>query len=402
MITRRALTIIIATLLVLGFAQGAATAGPVRSLCSYDPARGEVPSDFGLQACVDGQGIWLRNDLSVPVTVRASGDVGDRANVEVDQTVAAILTRKLHGDSNVMMPNDLVRFPLGSGSAEVTLVDTAAGGKYILVTTLTKFLPTGASVAVYDALTQLVVDWDNAARSWMQCRQGKNVLQQTACDLRAAASMTYSLGKAIGMGLGRGALALVLNTADWGNTILKQAPDIGTIVHGARTLSQGARLAVPTTNAPIPPPAQAQAPAPPVIEAPAPAPPSTEASPTPPLTAEPPPAPPVTQAPPPTPAAPGFTIEDVFYGGTWARTDPDDNFWHGRDDPPTNAAYWYPNGLGVAVECATPAAGYSVSFDDGRPTTTWWWWARVTDGKYVPVATLQGTSENGPQGLPTC
>lgn len=130
--------------------------------------------------------------------------------------------------------------------------------------------------------------------------------------------------------------------------------------------------------------------------------------PAPPLNSVPTPAPAPPSGPAPTPApapAPGpvlgFFIEDVFLGGTWARTDPNNGTWHSRGNPPGNGAYWYPNGLGVAVDCARAAAAYVVHFADGH-TETWNTWFHVTDGKWFPSAAARETSVNGFYGLSGC
>jgi hypothetical protein len=111
----------------------------------------------------------------------------------------------------------------------------------------------------------------------------------------------------------------------------------------------------------------------------------------------PPPTPTTTPAP---PSTEGFTIDDSFYGGTWARTDPNDGTWYAHSQPPPNAAYWYPNGLGVAVDCVREAAPYdAVVYDQHQ---TWYWWAHVTDGKWVPVVVFSTVWSDGDQGLAHC
>lgn len=116
-------------------------------------------------------------------------------------------------------------------------------------------------------------------------------------------------------------------------------------------------------------------------------------------------APPAAPAPAPVPApapAPrGLHIEDVFYGGTWARAEPDDGTWHSRGSVPANGRYWFANGLGVAVDCTRQAASYPVRFADGR-RETWSNWGHVTDGTWVPVATFQEINTDGDLGLPRC
>jgi hypothetical protein len=97
----------------------------------------------------------------------------------------------------------------------------------------------------------------------------------------------------------------------------------------------------------------------------------------------------------------GFFIEDDIYGGTWARTAPDDGTWYPRTTPPPNGAYWYPNGLGVAVSCAESAAPYVAVIDGVHQT--WTWWAHVTDSKWVPTVVFSTVWSNGlPSGLGVC
>ena len=133
------------------------------------------------------------------------------------------------------------------------------------------------------------------------------------------------------------------------------------------------------------------------------------------LCAAPPPPPPPPVAPPPVappPPSPGpppppppdsreFHIEDSFLGGTWARTDPDNGTWYSQGNRPPNGAYWYPNGLGIAVDCARTAAGYVVKWVDGH-TENWDTWFHVTDGKWYPSAATREVLTNGLQGLRAC
>jgi hypothetical protein len=123
-------------------------------------------------------------------------------------------------------------------------------------------------------------------------------------------------------------------------------------------------------------------------------------TPTPSPTPTPPPTPAPTSTPAPSPTV-GFVIDDSVYGGTWARTDPNSGTWYAHSSPPPNASYWYPNGLGVAVSCAEPAASYNVIINGQHQT--WNWWAHVTDGKWVPTVVFSSVWANGlPASLSQC
>jgi hypothetical protein len=101
------------------------------------------------------------------------------------------------------------------------------------------------------------------------------------------------------------------------------------------------------------------------------------------------------------PGRASFHVQDIFYGGTWARTDPCTGAWFTQSARPANGAYWYPNGLGVGVDCARTGAAYTVRFADGH-SETWATWFHVTDGKWFPSAAARETFHDGFYGLPAC
>lgn len=103
----------------------------------------------------------------------------------------------------------------------------------------------------------------------------------------------------------------------------------------------------------------------------------------------------------PPPATWGVHIEDDILGGTWARTDPNNGTWYSATTRPPNGAYWYPNGLGVAVDCARAAASYVVHYLDGH-NETWNTWFHVTDGKWYPSAATREVFINSFYGLRAC
>lgn len=350
-----------------------AQAGPTPSLCQSNESRGAVPNDFPIEACVDGSNIWLRNNLAVPITLQITGG-GAPTPVQLDQSTAAIATRTHVANANVLMPNDLMRIPLGDGQGQVLLADTDAGFFYIEALTLSAFLPLGATQAAYDAFTGLITDLDNTMRGYQQCIVGKNVVQRAACSIAASASASFAVGKAVALGVAQGVAALVLNTVAWGQQVSSQIPDVNTILSGARTLSQAA----------VPPPA---ATVPPVVPPNSPPQPPTNA---------PPPAPIVTDAPvvlPPTPAnyyeiagtgsGSGTFTDNTNAGGPGPRIDPgatvqvtcrtqgfavaDGNtWWYLIASSPWSNQYWAPadnfynNGQGSGTLAGTPFVDEAV------------------------------------------
>jgi hypothetical protein len=96
----------------------------------------------------------------------------------------------------------------------------------------------------------------------------------------------------------------------------------------------------------------------------------------------------------------GYTIQDDYLGGTWARSDPGNGTWYSQGNRPPNGKYWYPNGLGVGVDCARPGAQYTVTINGAKQT--WSWWAHVTDNSWVPVAVFSTVWSDGNPGVANC
>jgi hypothetical protein len=100
-------------------------------------------------------------------------------------------------------------------------------------------------------------------------------------------------------------------------------------------------------------------------------------------------------------------IPDTCVGTSWtldlrpSGCEPLRGTWYPHGTRPPNGAYWYPNGLGVAVSCAESAAAYSVVIHGVHQT--WSWWAHVTDGKWVPTVVFSTVWTDGlPAGLAQC
>jgi hypothetical protein len=218
-----------------------AHAGPAKGLCAMNIARGAVPVNFGLEACVDGGAIWLHNQLSIPVHVTVTGASGSIVTVSSDGSVAALVTRAHYPDPAVLLPGDLARVPLGTGAASVYLADADAAGFYAEALTLSAFLPLGVGVQVYEAIANGIADLVNDDVNYTNCLAGANWVKQIACNLTFQSSVTFHVGKMVVMGVAKGALSIVLNFLNWKDKIGQQVPSLSTLVHSERTLRQAAK-----------------------------------------------------------------------------------------------------------------------------------------------------------------
>lgn len=70
-----------------------AAAKPAPGLCSMNTSRGTIPASFAIDACVTNSGIWLRNQLQVPVRFKVSGDAGKPVNVHTDISPESRMSR---------------------------------------------------------------------------------------------------------------------------------------------------------------------------------------------------------------------------------------------------------------------------------------------------------------------
>jgi hypothetical protein len=279
-------------------------------LCLLDPRRGAVPDDFVVDACVDGASITVRNDLGVPIVVLPEGEVGPAVRVYGRTTPAAVVTRLVVERGEVLLPDDVVRWPLGAGAAALTVTPLQPGAIPAITNALSGVLPRPdgdepVPVEEHAAYALLVRQVAAAVDERTECVEGKNFLQAAACDVRAAAE----IGRAVDSLPGREAsavLAVVLDRDRWADWVSQARADVAALLRSQLRLAQAADPTTPTvpeSGTPAPPaPSREHATAP----APAPAPPPVPPAPAPPAPA---PAPP---APAPAPAAGRTPLELIL------------------------------------------------------------------------------------------
>lgn len=248
-----ALAVCLVAMPVICPAPALAAAKPAPGLCSMNTSRGAVPASFAIDACVTNSGIWLRNQLQVPVRFKVSGDARKPVNVHTDIGLAAMATRAVYSDPLILLPGDVVRIPVGTGKASATLSGTDAGGFYALAVTVATFLP-GATQAgtVVNAFTGLIKDLANATFEYKDCLVGKNWIGQQGCQLARVADVTWAVGKAaVAIGFRTApVISLVLNAATYLEFLSAQVPGVEAVLSSQRTISLAA---LPPAQPPPPP-----------------------------------------------------------------------------------------------------------------------------------------------------
>jgi hypothetical protein len=261
--------LLVAAVLVLASAHPAA-AGPARELCHYDGARGEVPAGLVLDACVEDEAVSLRDALDVPVVVRAAGTGAAPVRLEVSEGAVGSILRTAGDEGGiVLMPGDVVRWPLTGGPAEWTV---GALGDPVLVGVATTLAPAlaGWSAAPADGSGERV--FADVARSIAAsasdraaCAKGTNFLGTAACDVDASAAIARAVVDRLPAAVADDLLLVVLDPDTWTGWTGARA-DLPSV--GERRLTQSARPAPP-----------APAPRRPAPTGPAPAAPSRSAAP---------------------------------------------------------------------------------------------------------------------------
>lgn len=215
----------------------AVRSGGAVALCAPSKARGTVPASFAIDACLDAGSVWLHNTLDIPIQLATSGALGSPKSVHLDQSIAAVVTRRRHRSDLLLMPGDIMRIPLGSGPARVTLANTDAGGFFALASTAERFFPVGA---VYGAITGLITELDGDFAQQEHCLIGKGRIGRLACTTLFVRNVTFAVGRATASGLLRGAKAriasLVVGAASWARWTKAQVTDVSRILHSSRTI----------------------------------------------------------------------------------------------------------------------------------------------------------------------
>jgi hypothetical protein len=252
-------------LLLLGVSASgeARRAGPAPGLCQTDPSRGSVPSSFAIDACIASGGVILRNNLPFPIHVDATGDVGTVARVQSDPGLAAIATRKRYPDKMLLLPSDVMRIPVGSGSATILLSNLDAAGFYGLAKTASAFW-TGP----VDAFTSMIAEISDDFAKYANCLVGKGVVGRALCKATLTRDITFAIGRATVTGAAKGLAGVILSAATFAKWMNDQVGALQKFLPAsARAFSVAAKAPTttpaathPTTTAPVSTPAGSPAP----------------------------------------------------------------------------------------------------------------------------------------------
>jgi hypothetical protein len=179
----RAPAFVVAVGLALSLQPATASATPLPEVC----AAGRVPvaTTFPLEACVEGDGVRVRNSSDVVVVVSGSGDLGAPALVGADDGPLATVTRLAVGGEGVLLPGDVVRWPLGQGPAGISVVEGAPATETIAAE-LAAVLPDQPEPDALRRHASLIGDLLAGIEARRSCLRGQNFLGRAACDVGTA------------------------------------------------------------------------------------------------------------------------------------------------------------------------------------------------------------------------
>ena len=139
-----------------------------KGLCRSNASRGAIPASFAVNACFDGRVLYIYNNLDVALGVAVQGDVGKPRRTESDFDLAAVATRKESSDPDLLLPGDELKFPIGSGAAQIKLRGTPKIGYYAESRAFETYIP-GKSLGVIQAFTAMMKEVDQDARQYATC-----------------------------------------------------------------------------------------------------------------------------------------------------------------------------------------------------------------------------------------
>lgn len=212
-----------------------ASAGPAPGLCHMNTARGPVPANFPIDACVDGSNIWLYNTSTLVARVVTRGDIGTPTTNPTNFTLAVNATRSRYGGKWTLMPGDKMQIPIGSGLAGVNVgVDGPAEGYYALANTLATFIPLGQAGDTFESFAEFVTEVNADFIKYANCRSGRNFLGRAACSARFAAAIADAvvhLGISVSSHAGRAIFNVLLAGKTFIDWFGVQVPQTRTFIY---------------------------------------------------------------------------------------------------------------------------------------------------------------------------
>jgi hypothetical protein len=229
------------------WAAPASAHGPNGGLCRMDTSRGQVPKTFGIEGCIDSGGgrVVLRNDLHFPVRVTLTG-TGNATRLQSDFGPAALATRFMVRDGNLLVPGDSYYILLNAGAATITvrMSGKTAYTTYAVTDALAKVMGEKALTKVYKSLTGMITEMGDAVDNWANCRsRHQSTVGKAACNVIYQRDIAFAIGRGSVSALIKGGWAAAFSGIDFARSVHDSVSDVGFAVHATGTLRIGAASA---------------------------------------------------------------------------------------------------------------------------------------------------------------
>ncbi len=131
----------------------------------------------------------------------------------------------------MLLPGDTLRFPIGTGAAELRLWGGKNWGFYELASTVAAFIP-GSPSTYLQAFTALIKELNDDFTQYHTCeRRAGSVLRRVGCQALLARNVAFAIGRAGISALAKGAVAAVLSGVTFSRWVSSSVGDVGVLVH---------------------------------------------------------------------------------------------------------------------------------------------------------------------------
>jgi hypothetical protein len=231
-------TLVIATA-TTPIAHAAQNNGPNNSLCHPQNGRLSIAKDFVLDACFDGQNLYLVNNTDLPLDVQAYGSAGQPYQSPVGGIPAIpsfVFTYIQPADPGLIMPGYQLRIPMGSGPADISVGGTNDNQAYVLLRALVTWLPTNAFLQVAEQIPQLTYELASVKTQYLDCLSRHGFFGKLGCSALYYRNVYFADGRFLVESLATGILGRLLNLLDTANWAAKSPAEASALLHGTKTL----------------------------------------------------------------------------------------------------------------------------------------------------------------------
>jgi hypothetical protein len=175
-----------------------ALAGENRGICNSVPSdRISIPSNFAVDACFDGEKVYLKNSTELVLKVSVGGAAyGLERSLSPLPPTAGLILRDVT-DASILGPGDTLKISIGDGSGTIGVsTGTNWDGFYAVASILMQFWPEEELVITsYDLAATLVSELWSAYQSYKNCMSKGKRLGSVRCRLGLGWDVNFAIDR---------------------------------------------------------------------------------------------------------------------------------------------------------------------------------------------------------------